>query len=263
MSKQSHPILKIVAACGALALTVPALQATVLNLGSSGSGELNGALFSTTDIQPTGTGVFDPFLTVQNSPWEQGYNSSNGNFDTKRVPQWNHEILVSDLRATTFNGIAYYGFVVDINEPNSGANAMISLDSLKIFVSPTLQSSTSTNSQGYFNGSLGTLVFDLGSGNSVKYTDQQNGSGSGDINIYIPVSDFAGASSTDYVYMYQRWGNTDPSQSGFEETALLSGFVPVPELGTLFPVIGLMAAVVSTHTLRRRKQRELAAAQIS
>lgn len=34
--------------------------------------------------------------------------------------------------------------------------------------------------------------------------------------------------------------------------------VPVPELGTLFPVIGLMTAVLSTSVLRRRKQKELA-----
>jgi hypothetical protein len=178
------------------------------------------------------------------------------------VPQWNHEIQFSQLRATTINGNDYFGFVVDVNEPN-GSKAGISLDALRIFVSPTLQTSTSTNSQGFFNGSLGTLVFDLGGNNTLKYTDAQHGSGSGDINIFIPVSDFAGASANDYIYMYQRWGNADSSQAGFEETALLSGFVPVPELGTLFPVVGLMAAVLSTHALRRRRIKELAAAQVS
>src|SRR2546423_5362705 len=205
-------------------------QATVLNLGSNGSGTVNGALFQTNNDHPTGTGVFNPFLTIQNSPWEQGYNSgSDQNFDTKRVPQWNHEIQFSQLRATSINGTDYFGFVVDVNEPN-GSKAGISLDGLKIFTSSTLQSNTSTNSQGFFNGSLGTQRFDLGN-NTLKYTDAQHGSGSGDINIFIPVSDFAGASPNDYVYMYQRWGNADISQGGYEETALLSGFVPVPELG--------------------------------
>jgi hypothetical protein len=256
MSDKLNPTIKLVALAAALTLSLSAANATVLDLGSSGSGSLGGAFFSTTDIQPTGTGVFDPFLTVQNTPWEQGYNASNSNFDTKRVPQWNHEIQIGDLRATTIGGTDYFGFVVDINEPNNGPNAMISLDALKIFISPTLQNSTSTDSSGFFNGSLGTLVFDLGP-NQLKYNDQQSGSGSGDINVFIPIADFAGFKSTDYVYMYQRWGNTDASQAGFEETALLSGFVPVPEFGTLFPVIGLMAAVVSTHALRRRKMREI------
>lgn len=259
MSNQLHPNLKhLIAACAIFALTAVATQASVLDLGSSGTGYLGGAYFSTTDIQPTGTGVFDPFLTIQASPTEQGYNSGTGNFDTKREPQWNHEILFSDLRATTINGIDYYGFVIDVNEPNGHGQERISLDSLQIWVSPTLQSSTSTDGTGNFNGSLGTLVFDLGSGNTLKYTDGQNGSGSGDINVFIPVSAFAGAASTDYIYMYQGWGNADMSEGGFEETALLGGFVPVPELSTFFPVIGLLVAVFSTHALRRRKLMQMA-----
>jgi hypothetical protein len=253
-----HPLLSI---CASLALT-GAASAAVLDLGTSGSGTLGGAVFSTTDIQPTGTGVFDPFLTVQNTPWEQGYNGTNGNFDTKRVPQWNHEITLGDLRATAINGTNYYGFVVDVNEPNGGNQAGISLDALRLFVSPTIQTNTSVDASGFFNGSLGTKVFDLGN-NQLKYTDAQHGSGSGDINIFIPVADFAGFKSSDYVYMYQRWGNTDASQGGFEETAIRQGFVPVPEMGTLFPVIGLMTAVLSTQVLRRRKMKEIAAMQLS
>src|SRR2546423_9193009 len=208
-------------------------QATVLDLGSSGSGSVNGALFQTNNDHPTGTGVYDPFLTVQNDPWEQGYNSSVGNFDTKREPQWNHEIQFSDLQVTNINGTAYFGFSVDVNEPG-GNKAGISLNSLSVWTSATLQNSTSTNSSGFFNGSLGTLRYDLGN-NSVLYNDQNTGSGGGDINIYIPVSFFAGTQSSDYVYLYQRWGNTDASQGGFEETALIPGFTPVPEISAFFP----------------------------
>ena len=257
MSNYSHPFLKITAACALFALTAGVTQATVLDLGTSGSGTLAGAYFSTTYLQPTGTGVFDPFLSIQNSPWEQGYNSSTGNFDTKREPVWNHEIQFSDLRVTTIGGVDYFGFVVDINEPNGGGKNPISLDGLKIFTSSTIQSSTSVNGNGFFNGSLGTLVFSLGN-NTLKYTDGQHGSGSGDLNIYIPVSLFAGVAPTDYIYMYQRWGNTDFSEGGFEETAILNGVAPIPEMGTFFPLIGLMVAVLSTHALRRRRQLQLA-----
>src|SRR4051812_32392819 len=159
------------------------LNAAVLDLGSSGSGDLAGAFFATTDIHPTGTGVFDPFLTVQANPMEQGYNGSNNNFDTKRVPQWNHEIKLSDLQVTTMNGIQYYGFVVDINEPNGGSKSLISLDGLRLYTSSTIQTNTSTDANGLFNGSLGTLVYDLGA-NSVHYNDKQHGSGSGDLDIF-------------------------------------------------------------------------------
>ncbi|MEY2550514.1 MAG: hypothetical protein QOG12_658 [Verrucomicrobiota bacterium] len=238
-------------AAGMFALTSVA-QATVVNLGSSGSGTVNGAIFQTNNDHPTGTGVYNPFLTVQNNPWEQGYNSSTGNFDTKREPQWNHEIKFSDLQTTTINGIAYFGFSVDINEPNGGNQATISLDALRIYTSSSLQSSTSTDGSGFFNGSLGTLRYDLGA-NQVVYNDQNTGSGGGDINIYVPVSAFAGTNANDYVYMYQRWGNTDASQGGFEETALIHGLAPVPEMSSFFPIVGLLVAVGSTSILRRRR----------
>ena len=240
-------------AVGMLAISSIA-QAAVVDLDSDGSGTINGAIFQTNDDHPTGTGVYDPFLTIQNKGWEQGYNTSDGAFDTTREPTWNHEIQFSDLQATTINGIQYIGFSVDINEPNGAKTSEISLDALRIYTSSTLQSSTSTDSSGFFNGSLGTLVYDLGD-NQVLYNDQDSGSGEGDINIYIPVSLFveAGVQGTDYVYMYQRWGNSDMSEGGFEETSLIRGFTPITEMSTFFPIIGLLVAVGSTHVLRRRR----------
>lgn len=247
----------IIASLGAAAALLSNSQATVIDLGSSGSGSLNGALFEVGSIHPAGTGVFNPFLTIQNSPWEQGYNSGSGNFDTKREPQWNHEIRFSDLQVTMINNTAYFGFAVDVNEPNGGNRAGISLNGLSLWTSATMRTSTSVDSNGFFNGSLGTLRYDLGAGNSVLYDDQHRGSGESDINIFIPVSLFAGANANDFVYMYQRWGNTDASEGGFEETRLIAGITPVPELNALFPIVGLMVAVGSTHVLRRRKTAQM------
>lgn len=241
----------LIAALGLAALSSTS-NAAVLDLETNGSGFVNGAYFSVNSQHPTGTGVFNPFLTLQNNPWEQGYNSSTGNFDTKREPQWNHEIRFSDLQVTTLNGVAYFGFQVDINEPNGGNQATISLDALRIYTSATIQNSTSTDSNGFFNGSLGALRYTLG-GNNVLYNDQQSGSGAGDINIYIPVSAFAGTQANDYVYMYQRWGNTQSSQGGFEETSLIRGITPIPELSSFFPLVGILAAVGSSTFLRRRR----------
>ena len=251
----------ILAALGTAAMLLPNANAVVLDLGSGGSGSINGALFRVNRDRPTGTGVYNPFLTLQNSGFEQGYNSSVGNFDTKREPQWNHEIRFSDLQVTTLNGIQYFGFSVDVNEPNSPNQSTISLERLQIFTSATLQNNTSTNSSGQFSGSLGALRYDLdlGANNSVLYNDRNSGSGSGDIDIYVPVSYFAGTGANDYVYMYQLWGNADGMTSGgFEETRLIRGAV-IPELNALFPILGLMVAVGSTHVLRRRKQAQVSA----
>jgi hypothetical protein len=251
MINRHNLVTKIVALAFACGLAGTTASASLLDLGSSGSGFLGGAYFSTTNVQPTGTGVFNPFLSIQNSPNEQGYNSSIGNFDTKREPQWNHEIRFSDLQITTISGTAYFGFVVDINEPNGGGRSTISLDGLRIWTSSTLQSSTSTDASGRFNGSLGNLVFDLGA-NTLRYDDQQHGSGSGDINIFIPVSLFANAGPNDYVYMYQFWGNADFTQGGFEETAIRSGVVPIPEVSTFLPIVALLAAIGLTQKRRRQ-----------
>lgn len=246
---KKYSIAAVILAVAALA---PAAHAVVLDLNASSSGTVNGALFELSSLRPAGTGVFNPFLTIQNSPWEQGYNSSSGNFDTKREPQWNYEIRFSDLSVTRINGVDYVGFMVDVNEPNSANKAPISLDALRIFTSATLQNSTSVDSNGFFNGSLGTLRYDLGA-NTVLYNDRNSGSGQADISIYIPLSFFAGAGANDYVYMYQRWGNTQSSEGGFEETALIRGVTPIPELSSFFPLVGLMTAIFATGALRRRR----------
>ena len=243
----------------AATLLAASSNATVLDLGSDGSGTINGARFEVGSIHPAGTGVFQPFLTLQSNGTEQGYHSSSGNFDTKREPVWNHEIRFSDLQQTTINGVAYFGFAVDVNEPNGGGKTDISLVGLSLWTSATIQNSTSTDSNGVFNGSLGTLRYDLGA-NSVLYDDQHRGSGESDINIYIPVSYFAGAQANDYVYMYQRWGNADAmTEGGFEETRLIAGITPIPELSSFFPIIGLMVAVGSTSYLRKRKLAQISA----
>ena len=248
----------IIASLGIAATLLSSSHAIVLDLDTSGSGFINGGCFEVGRTHPTGTGVHNPFLTVQNSPWEQGYNSSVGNFDTTREPQWNHEIRFSDLETTLINGINYIGFAVDVNEPNGNNASGISLNGLRIWTSATLQDSTSTDGNGFFNGSLGTLRYDLGVGNSVLYDDQDSGSGTDDIHIFIPLSAFAGTQLTDYVYMYQRWGNSDGSTGGFEETSLIHGITVVPEMSALFPIVGLMVAVGSTHILRRRRMAKLA-----
>jgi hypothetical protein len=240
------------------------MRATTINLNDpnltpapTDPGVINGAIFTTNFLQPAGTGVIDPFLTIQASPTEQGYNGTNNNFDTKRVPQWNHPITLGSLQQVTVNGTQYYQFVVDVNEPNATATSTISLDMLSVWTSPTLQSSTSTGTNGLFDGSLGTLRYNMSTSlgdNSVLYFDGNSGSGQADISIYIPVSDFAGASSTDYLYMYQAWGNSLGSSGGYEETLAVEGsnLTSVPETSALLPLLGVLGVVVGGPMLRRK-----------
>ena len=242
-------------------LTVASMaQALVVDLIHNDSGSITNqygtAIFEFTQQQPTGTGVIDPFLRVQNSPSEQGYNTSGGTpFDDKAGP-WTHDIQFRDLQNTsvTLGGTSYFKILVDLNEPN-GANSTISLDSLKFYSSATGGATTENVNL------LGTLRYNLDGGgdNQVLFDAARNhGSGSGDAYIYIPANAFAGTNANDFIYMYVKMGDSDEtSAGGFEEFALVNNLAPVPEMNALFPIVGLIVAVGSTHVLRRRRMAKI------
>ncbi|HKR53724.1 MAG TPA: hypothetical protein VJR93_05190 [Chthoniobacterales bacterium] len=65
---------------------------------------------------------------------------------------------------------------------------------------------------------------------------------------------FGGTKSNDFVYLYSRFGNADPSQAEFEEWALLTA-PSIPELNALFFIIGLSAIAFATEHSQRRAAR--------
>jgi len=236
-------------------------QATVVDLINNDQGTVTNqygtAIFQFTQPQPTGTGYIDPFLRVQASPNEEGYNTSGGTpFDDKGGP-WTHDIQFSDLQSTlvTVNGTSYFKILVDLNEPN-GAKSTISLENIQFYTSATGSKTTENLSQ------LGTLRYSLdtaGGDNTVQFDAGRNhGSGSGDAFLYIPASAFAGTNANDFVYMYVNFGNADMTTAGgFEEFTLVRNLTPVPEMSALFPIIGLLVAVGSTRILRRRRMAQV------
>ncbi|CAN5486998.1 hypothetical protein BH18VER1_BH18VER1_09700 [soil metagenome] len=246
----------IAAIAAGMLVALTSAKATVVDLTTANEGSITNqygtAVFQFTQPQPTGTGVIQPFLRVQGSPTEEGYNTSGTpQFDTK-AGIFTHDIQFSDLQSTTvmLDGTSYFKILLDVNEPN-GNKSDISLDSLRFYTSATGSQSTTDIA------SLGTLRYDLDAGgdNSVLFDASRNsGSGSGDAYFYIPTDAFAGTNSTDYVYMYVAFGMDSASEGGFEEFALVQNMTPVPEMSALFPIVGLIVAVGSTHVLRRRKQ---------
>ena len=69
---------------------------------------------------------------------------------------------------------------------------------------------------------------------------------------YIPTSDFSAAKTSDFVYLYAHFGNSNASQSGFEEWALVN-VAPIAEMDALFPIIGFFAVAFTTQRLQRRQ----------
>lgn len=242
-----------------LAMVGASARATVIDLANGDSGTANGGQFVWTPEQPTGTGVIDPFVRVQADGTEQGYNTSGGTPFDDKAGIWTHDIQFSDLQTTTvtLNGTQYFQVLLDVNEPG-GNQSLISLDQLQ-FYSSAVGSKTTEDV-----ASLGTLRWSLdGAGDSYVLLDasRNNGSGSGDMFAYIPVTAFAGVASTDYIYLFSRFGDQiaadGSTEGGFEEWSLVNNMSPVPEAGALFPIVGVLAAIACTELLRRRRGAQL------
>jgi len=85
-------------------------HATIVDsTGANDSGTINGAQFVFTTPQPTGTGVIQPFLRIENTPTEQGYNTSGGTPFDDKAGRWTHDLTLGELQNTqvTLNGISY------------------------------------------------------------------------------------------------------------------------------------------------------------
>ena len=219
-----------------------------LTTGPDVSGSIGDALFFATDQQPAGTGFIDPFLRVQASPTEQGYNTDGGfPFDDKNPQNFQHSLLLSSLVQFNMNGTDYFKFMLDANQ-SGASNQTFTLTQLQFYTANSGSLlPTSLNPDGTI--ALGTLAYNMnpggGTANSVITT--ATGSGKYDAIVYVPVSDFNKANK--YVYLYFAGiGN-----GGFEEWTAATTVAPIPEFSTFFPVIGLLVAVLSSHALRRRK----------
>ena len=73
----------------------------------------------------------------------------------------------------------------------------------------------------------------------------------GDVRMLVPVSNFAGASQSDFVYLFSRFGDNNANNDGYEEWNLQGGgtaTIPLPAAGAM----GL-AGLIGVGGLRRRK----------
>jgi len=240
------------------------------------------AVFMRDNSQPTGTGVFDPFLTVDtggNQHVEQGYNTSTSNqqlpFDDLR-DHWNKNLQKKDLAIV--NG--YYVFTLDANETGNGSdNRFLSIDNIQLYTSGT-GSQTSTGTTTGPHGTqldIGTLRWALNdftspltlNNNWVKIDSTRNtplqktsGSGSSDMIAMIPTSALDGAADDDYVYFYNMDGdhyNADGdlvstlgtgAEAGFEEWSALVGPASVPDGGSTMLLLG--SALTGLAAVRRK-----------
>lgn len=206
----------------AFAIGAASAGATTVDLASNVDGESNGTIYVRT-TENSGTGVFEPFLRVQEKGTEQGY---NGDFSGGGLPwdtkggTWTHPLQFSDLIYREIDGIGYYEFYLDFYENQSGADRYLSLDSVKIWATDD----PLTSDDEYFEnlGLLGDPLYDMDVGDDgdtdvTMDADLSPGNGYADMLMYVLASNFAGVEDDDYITFYTSFGTPFASESSFEE----------------------------------------------
>jgi hypothetical protein len=236
--------------------------------------------------QPTGTGVFKPFLTLDsNGQTSTGNTAIESAYNTDGAPlyldelrnHWNTLLKVGDLQ--NVNG--YYQFILDANEPGQG-KSLISIDNIRIYTSSDVNTPALVQNDITKLDNLGDLRWamndklsegagvDLNGFNVdtwVKLDSDQNnndgsnsngGSGQGDMIVNIPVTAFGNAGAEDYVWFYNLNGvhyTADgdlAAEAGFEEWKARVGPNEVPDGGNTLVLFG--TAIAALGVLARRRQ---------
>jgi hypothetical protein len=193
-------------------LAIPC-SATILDLTTQGASGSIGAAFFIQESQGAGTGIFDSFMRIHANGTEKGVNSDGPYTMDEKAGIWTRSVLVSQFGVTDLNGVTSIRFMLDINQV--AARPLLSLDQIKIFVSPvgtyhTLEQLTANAEP----------IYDLGAGNSIHLNyGLDAGSGESDMVAYLPYSLFA-AHAAEYLYLFSELGATGgqyASNDGFEE----------------------------------------------
>lgn len=216
---------------GTMGLTVAAPQANAAvcdltaSLGSSCT--FDGAIYRNDDSTAVvGSGVVDPFLTVQRNNTESGFSTDADTadlpLDAKRAEgngQFTRTFTIGDLFTFTEGGVDYFRFFLDINEPSGGSQSLLMLDLVKIYNTespdPVMLGDADVDDLGDLDTQGWDLLYDLGD-NQIKLEYDLIGGGSGkgfDLELLIPTAKFTGSTDTRIVFATA----FSDSGDGFEE----------------------------------------------
>jgi hypothetical protein len=273
--------LKILMAAGFVGAFAPisvASAESVLNLTTVGSSATDqGVIYQQMNQQPTGTGVIKSFVRIEQNSHEQGYNTDHRpvQFDEKQDATYTHSLQLASLTAVAMGGQSYYQFLLDINETDTTAGRMLSLNKIELFqtnddsINGYAEAASSTTTAGSlgdtFTSSASTMIYNLDTGSNgdqqitLNY-DLNSGSGSGDMYMYVPTSKFVAGYSD--VVLYSYFGVPYTSSAGFEEWATLSSS-NTPSISTPLPAsvwsgLVILAGLAGARAVTMRRRRDVA-----
>ncbi|HZI50204.1 MAG TPA: PEP-CTERM sorting domain-containing protein [Terriglobia bacterium] len=261
-------VWKIATLAAVVVLSVNLAQAETINLATGNSGSAGASIGGTfqaiwVDQQSTGTGVIDSFVRIQAQENEEGYNTSAGTPMDTLGGNFTHSLQLSAVPIVTVGGTQYREFLLDVNQ--TGADPLISLNQVQIFLSaaqaPANLTSAGTNPP-ILTFAGATEIFRMSGVGAVDEiildASRNSGSGSGDMLLYVPNSNFTGA-ATQFVTLYSQFGTppgANDSNAGFEEWAVREGVAPppVPEPTSLI-LLGLGFVGVGAIARARARRR--------
>ena len=241
MAKWSIACAFVVVACGAKAASAGVIDTVPLMTPMPTSfSDSSGTLFSLTATQPTGSGVFLPFMRLSHPDNSQGYNSNLNNgpgatMDLINLP--GNSSPVMPLNNVLVDGKVY--LTLDYNEQGSTGKSLITLTELTLIIStdpnktgplgPANNDPWSVQSVPMSAGDMvvyqmSTQTDGLGNQFSIMMNADKNpangngGSGAADLNVAVNLGGIENVASlldgNHYLYVYSRFSGAG---AGFEE----------------------------------------------
>ena len=269
-------------AIGLYAIEAGATTIDILDVGQTGTATPDGVIFLG-DPNPTspstGTGVFEPFVRIQEPSkhrdgLENGFNTDANhpeiNFDTKDGSSWTRSVQFGELGVID----GYYVLQLDANQTSksTAADNQILITQMEIFIGDGLSNPEASNTGISGTGYSGTLFDGISNGDnllgqfpvwslndathdwdvllqaSICDSNGQCGSGHGDLDVFIPQSLLGIHDPTDNFVLYTEYAGAN---DGFEEWRFNSAS-SVPEPGMVALLLAGLPALGLFRKLRLR-----------
>jgi len=177
----------------------------------------------------TGTVAFIPFLRLQGTSTEHGFNTDFRPLPPDAVSTTTRSITLGSfgprILTDATGAYRYYTLFVDVNESSTSGDNYLSLDSLIVYSVPAAGGGALSTRAAI--ESAGTVRYDMDQPADQTVLMDGNlvpGSGAGDLEIDIPASRFDGVGAGDFIYTYLSFGHVGTvstrkygTSGGFEE----------------------------------------------